>query len=119
MDDNECLNDFVLSNEDADIGKRHAMIKFYPSKRSYRIKDLGEGGGAFEKIDREIFLKDSNTFSFSDTHMIVSIDKEDNTIIVKIREGPLADQQFQFTPEDSPIYVGRKSGCKIRFDVSS
>ena len=119
MDDNECLNDFVLSNEDADIGKRHAMIKFYPIKRRYRIKDLSQGTGTFARIDREIFLKDANIISFSDTHMIVNIYKEDNTVVVKFVEGPMSDQLFQFSPEDSPIYVGRMAECKIRFNDSS
>ena len=119
MEGKEILNDVVLSNQDADIGKRHAMIKFYPIKRRYRIKDLSQGTGTFARIDREIFLKDANIISFSDTHMVINVSNEQESINVKFVEGSMVDCSFTFTTKDSPIFVGRMAECKIRFNDSS
>ena len=65
------------------------MIKYYPIKRRYRIKDLSQGTGTFARIDKEIFLKDANIISFSDTHMIINISNEQKKLNVKFVEGPM------------------------------
>lgn len=45
------MNDFIISNIDAGIGKRHLVIKYNLDDRNYYIRDLGDGSGTFVRLD--------------------------------------------------------------------
>ena len=47
----EEVNDFVISNVDTGIGKRHMVIKYNMDNKSYYIRDLGDGSGTFVRLD--------------------------------------------------------------------
>ena len=47
----EEVNDFVISNIDTGIGKRHMVIKYNLDNRSYYLRDLGDGSGTFVRLD--------------------------------------------------------------------
>ncbi len=47
----EPINDFVISNVDMGIGKRHMVIKYNIDNKSYYLRDLGDGSGTFVKLD--------------------------------------------------------------------
>ena len=69
MANDEVYNDIVFSNKEKDIGKRHAMIKYDPSDRKYRIKDMRKGTGTFSRIEGHFPVRDSTIVSFSDAHI--------------------------------------------------
>ncbi len=50
----EVVNDFVISNIDTGIGKRHMVIKYNMDNRSYYLRDLGDGSGTFVKLDTSL-----------------------------------------------------------------
>ena len=47
----EEINDFVISNIDTGIGKRHMVIKYNLDNKSYYLRDLGDGSGTFVRLD--------------------------------------------------------------------
>ena len=47
----EIINDFVISNIDSGIGKRHMVIKYNLDNKSYYLRDLGDGSGTFVRLD--------------------------------------------------------------------
>lgn len=47
----EEANDFVISNIDTGIGKRHMVIKYNMDNKSYYLRDLGDGSGTFVRLD--------------------------------------------------------------------
>lgn len=47
----EVFNDFVISNADTGIGKRHMVIKYSLDNKSYYLRDLGDGSGTFVRLD--------------------------------------------------------------------
>lgn len=44
-------NDYIISNIDTGIGKRHMVIKYNLDNRTYYIRDLGDGSGTFVRLD--------------------------------------------------------------------
>ena len=69
----EVYNDFVISNLDQGIGKRHMIIKYNIDTKSYFLRDLGDGSGTFIRLDNPIPLKHGYIVSFGDSHMVVQI----------------------------------------------
>lgn len=47
----EVFNDFVISQLDTGIGKRHMVIKYNMDNKSYYLRDLGDGSGTFVRLD--------------------------------------------------------------------
>ena len=45
------FNDFVISQLDTGIGKRHMVIKYNLDNRNYYLRDLGDGSGTFVRLD--------------------------------------------------------------------
>jgi FHA domain len=68
---NEEVNDFVISNMDTGIGKRHMVIKYNLDNRSYYLRDLGDGSGTFVRLDVPLILRHGYIISFGDSHMVV------------------------------------------------
>jgi hypothetical protein len=67
----EIYNDFVISSLDAGIGKKHMIIKYNIDKKSYHLRDLGDGSGTFIRLDNPLILKHGYIISFGDSHMVV------------------------------------------------
>lgn len=53
----EEVNDFVISNIDTGIGKRHMVIKYNLDNRSYYLRDLGDGSGTFVRLDVPLVIQ--------------------------------------------------------------
>lgn len=119
----DSINDFIIPTEEQGIGKRHLVIRYNPVKRSYAIKDLGEGTGTFAKLETLLVLKNGYIISFGDSHMVVQMlsnsEEMSSNIAIRFLDGPKIDQTFNFTSEDSPILIGRMVDCRIRFDDNS
>ena len=73
-------NDFMISNADSGIGKRHLVIKYNLDNKSYYLWDLGDGSGTFVRLDSPLVrifykwfkaLKHGYIISFGDSHMVV------------------------------------------------
>jgi len=47
----EVFNDFVISQMDTGIGKRHMVIKYNLDNKQYYLRDLGDGSGTFVRLD--------------------------------------------------------------------
>ncbi|OMJ80099.1 hypothetical protein SteCoe_19747 [Stentor coeruleus] len=110
------INDIVLPFNEKGTGKRQFMIQYNKEQNKYFIKDMGEGLGTFIRIEIPIKLHTSYTFVYGDTHMIVYIE---NTILkLKFIQGPKADSIYIFTPNESPIKIGRMSDCNIKIEDS-
>ena len=80
---------------------------------------MGEGMGTFVRLDQPLKLMNSCVISFGDSHMIINL--ENNLLTLRFIEGPKVDHKSYFSfrtfsPEDSPIKIGRMNDCDIRFD---
>ena len=121
------VNDIILSEKEKGIGKRHFMINYNKGRKHidrgiYYLKDMGEGMGTFIRIDKPIKLKSSYIISFGDSHMVVQI--SNNVLSIRFIEGPKVDLKrysicSSFSPEESPIKLGRMIDCHIRFEDTS
>ena len=96
---NEEVNDFVISNMDTGIGKRHMVIKYNLDNRSYYLRDLGDGSGTFVRLDVPLILRHGYIISFGDSHMVVQFyndfnkmeNKQSTKIQLKFLDGPKTD----------------------------
>lgn len=126
------MNDILLN--DASVGERHCMLKYNPATKKYYIKDLGEGSGTFVKIDQELKLKSGYIVSFSDSHLVLSINDKNsnpnsplvaqntpanNAITLKFLDGPKIDQVFTFPKEERLVKIGRMNDCNVKFEGNS
>lgn len=57
----EVYNDFLISNVDAGIGKRHMVIKYNIDNKSYYLRDLGDGSGTFIRLDYPLVIIHANS----------------------------------------------------------
>ncbi|OMJ66943.1 hypothetical protein SteCoe_36043 [Stentor coeruleus] len=114
---NLIVNDILLPEDEKGAGKRHFMIKYNKEKQNYFLKDMGDGMGTFIRIEQPLKLKNSYIVSFGDSHMMVNI--ENNLLTIRFVEGPKADHKSTYSPEDSPIKIGRFNDCDIRFEDTS
>ncbi|OMJ70726.1 hypothetical protein SteCoe_31225 [Stentor coeruleus] len=111
------INDIILSEKEKGVGKRHFLIQYNKEKACFFIKDMGEGLGTFIRIEKPIKLVSAYIFSFGDSHMVVHI--ENTLLTLKFIEGPKVDFKNTYTPDMSPIRIGRMNECTIKFDDSS
>ena len=94
-DNNEPYNDIVLDQDsNADIGKRHFLIKYNRETISYYLRDLGDGNGTFVRLDNPLQLKTGYIISFGDSHMFIQITDDLNEsfskLEIKFLDGPIA-----------------------------
>lgn len=87
--------------ENADIGKRHFLIKYSTETKGYYLRDLGDGNGTFVRLDSQLPLKTGYIISFGDSHMFIQISDDFQAGISKIEikflDGPKTDQTFEFS----------------------
>ena len=127
--------DYVLkkndnySYEDAFNG-RHFMIKFNPDNLNYYIKDLGRGFGTFIKIQEWTELKNNLLLNIGENYIVFSfgeddeeeenekemIDKNDNSLNIKIFSINTQQKLYKFLPSDCPITIGRSTDNNISID---
>lgn len=82
------------------------------------MKDLGTGTGTFVKLESKFTLRGGYIISFGDSHMVAILNEDQRSnpeISLKFLEGPKAEEVFTFSPEESPIQIGRMPDCKIHF----
>jgi pSer/pThr/pTyr-binding forkhead associated (FHA) protein len=108
-------NDIVIPDDgESGLGRRHFIIKYSPDHMSYYLRDLGDGNGTFVRLDTPLLLKHGFIISFGDSHMVVSIFKDDEPRIqLKFLDGPKIDQTFGFKHTYGQIKIGRMSDCDV------
>ena len=75
------------------MGSVHFVIQYQVSKKAYFIKDCGNGTGTFVKVEHELPLEHGFMFTFGESHMIVSLAKQD-TIEIRFFGGPKQDEML-------------------------
>ena len=84
-------NDIIMPTEEIGMGSIHLIIQYKPGKKSYFIRDCGQGTGTFVKIETPLILKQGFIISYGDSHMYInSVNNE--TVEFKFIDGPKADQ---------------------------
>ncbi len=85
--------DFVLPfTEGTSTGKhfgRHFQIEYIIEKNVYTIKDLGNGYGAFVRVDFPQVLRDNNLLSAGDSFIVVNL-IEDTPAVSDRPEAPVS-----------------------------
>ena len=126
--------DFIinpLDNEfdDKYFGK-HFQIKFNPNDKEYYLKDLGHGFGTFIKIIDWVEIKNNFLLNIGENYLVFSIGIENeninenyiinnntnestNYLNVKIFNSNSKQNNFIFSPSDSPFTIGRKAENQI------
>ena len=119
-------SDIQLPSHERGIGAHHFQVEFNPRKQVYALKDLGEGTGTFIRLDLPHYVTRPCIVSFSDSHVKVSLQDEvqSPTIDLAFIEGPKKDEHLyclpsSFTPEHSPVKIGRMAGAAVRFEEGS
>jgi FHA domain len=94
-EDNKIVNDIILPQNEAGVGKKHFVIKYSPEKDSYSIKDLGDGMGTFIRLTRPLCLKSNFIISFGDSHLIVVIENNEvPKLVIRFIDGPKVEQKL-------------------------
>lgn len=115
------LCDILIAADPKEIGRAHCCIDFDTRKRTFRLKDLGDGQGTFLKIEDHAVLQNGDLLSFGDTLMSVSISPNSSEAPISLRfyEGPKAGQVLKFNPGDDIIRIGRVRDCSIIIEDSN
>ena len=114
------------------LGK-HFQIRFNPNDLKYYLKDLGHGFGTFIKITNWIEIKNNFLLNIGENYIVFTIGLEDEMIMsenysnkkqsdyenllnVKIFSGDVKHGVMSFSPNKSPISIGRSPDCDILID---
>ena len=114
------------------LGK-HFQIRFNPNDLKYYLKDLGHGFGTFIKITNWIEIKNNFLLNIGENYIVFTIGLEDEMIMsenysnkkqsdyenllnVKIFSGDVKHGVVSFSPNKSPISIGRSPDCDILID---
>lgn len=122
------LNDVILPASDPELTERHRgrhfMIEFDPTRDAYFIKDLGNGFGAFAKLDSQLTLRDNNLLHIGESFVVVNLvpgktQEAEPRLRLKLFGGPNTGEVFYFSVSElvqGRIRVGRNHLCEIPID---
>jgi hypothetical protein len=122
------LNDVIIPASDPELTERHRgrhfQIEYDPFREAYFIKDLGNGFGAFVKLDSQLCLRDNNLLHIGESFVVVNIipmktPESAPRLRLKLFGGPSTGEVFYFSTDDIPdnrIRIGRHPMCEIPID---
>jgi len=89
------MNDVVFTAEESGFGRRQFKIVYSIVDDKYFVKDLGDNKGTFVRLDKKVYVRQGNVFTFATYHIAVSFKMKherdlDKRINIQIYEG---DQQ--------------------------
>ena len=86
-------NDIVLPQDELGLGAVHFVVKYDSARRTYYIRDNGQGTGTFLKIERPLALQSGYAVSFGDSTMVVTLE---NSVGLQLRflDGPKAEESL-------------------------
>ena len=113
-----CINPLEEENTDDKFYGKHFQIKFNPEDLNYYLRDLGHGFGTFIRINSKVEIKNNFLLNIGENYLIFSLGKENsienninNNDLLNIKLFSVSSGQntFDFSKENSPITIGRKS----------
>lgn len=119
------VNDILLPTSDQDLSERHRgrhfQIEFDPYRDAYFIKDLGNGFGAFAKLDSQLVLRDNNLLHIGESFVVVNLvpvkaQDPGPRLRLKLFGGPNTGEVFYFSVSElanGRIRVGRNQLCEV------
>jgi len=121
------VNDVLMRVSDAEVAEkhrgRHFEVTYRPERRSYWIRDLGVGFGAFLRLDAPIKLRDNSLLNLGESFIVVNLEPPTDRPRLKLKlfGGPCKGEVFTFAARDyhdSHIHIGRVPTCEIVIDDS-
>lgn len=119
------VNDFLIPQEHQEMYPgQHFHIRFDPYTNTYRLKDLGEGPGAYTKVEAPLPLKDSLMLHIGESFIITHIIQRPNMkkfprLQLKIYGGTCCGEIFYFNSTEyysKKIRIGRAPSCEVHID---
>lgn len=107
--------DYSMEQDRGMLAKRHFMLVF--EKGVYYISDAGSTTGTFLRVHRSFPLQSSTIISFGSVYLQVSI--IGTFLQLKFLSGLRKSQEVTYTPEASPVLLGRNNSCALVFDDGS
>ena len=99
---------------------RHFEIVYRTEKRSFWVRDLGIGFGAFLRLDEPYRLKDSTLLNIGESFVVVNFETAtEGRLKLKLFGGPCKGEVFFFQADDydgSHIHIGRAPNCEVHID---
>ena len=71
------VNDVIVPDQENAVGQQHFVIKFYPEKNGYFLKDLAEGTATFIRISKVSVLKKKNKITFGSIDFYANLNHTD------------------------------------------
>lgn len=109
-----------LKNEECDIKKTmgiHFQIDFNKNDKKYYIVDLGKGFGTFEKLQKELMLKENQLINIGNSYIVFSFENNPNAqkLILSIYNDdkhydPILLEESQL---ERKYYIGRDPNCDV------
>jgi len=120
----EVLNDVVMTITDRETAEkhrgRHFEILYRADTRSYWLRDLGVGFGAFLRLDEPARLKDNTLVNVGESFAVANFEMQDRPRLkLKLFGGPCKGEVYFFAPEDyatAYIRIGRAQSSEIVID---
>lgn len=120
----EILNDVVMTITDRETAEkhrgRHFEIQYRVETRSYWLRDLGVGFGAFLRLDSPAKLKDNTLINIGESFAVVNLETQERPRLkLKLFGGPCRGEVFYFTAEDyenAYIRIGRAQSSEVVID---
>ena len=106
---------FRLEAEEG-VGEMHFQAYFSPEHSLFCIGNLGGGSGTFIQLDFPLEIEDGLGLSFGYHNYLEFSMLPTSALRVQFLEGEKAAQSFTYTPNDSPIVMGRMKDCSLKFD---
>ena len=86
-------NDIVVPPDEIGMGGVHLLIQYKQDKKTYFMRDCGQGTGTFIKVEQVLELKQGYIISYGDSHMYVNTETKEK-IQLKFLDGPKSDQML-------------------------
>lgn len=119
------VNDVVMRLSDAEVAEkhrgRHFEVAYRPETKSYWVRDLGVGFGAFLRLDAAIKLRDNSLLNLGESFIVVNLEPPTDRPRLKLKlfGGPCKGEVFTFAERDYHdfhIHIGRLPTCEVVID---
>ena len=108
------LVDFSMEQDRAMMARRHFSLAY--EKGAYYLADSGSATGTFIKVHRSFPLHPSLVVSFGEVYVQTTL--TGSFLRLKVLSGNNKGEEKTYTPESSPILIGRTANCGLVFKDS-
>jgi hypothetical protein len=119
------INDVLMRVTDPEASEkhrgRHFEVAYRPERKSYWVRDLGVGFGAFLRLDSVLKLRDNSLLNLGESFIVVNLEPPTDRPRLKLKlfGGPCKGEVFSFAERDyrdSHIHIGRVPTCEVVID---